>query len=551
MQVALALLPVLSLYTLKLLIEAVTGHTEIIPVIIAFGIIQFLQALATQYAVYIGTLQQQLLTDHLSAQVLEKATGVAYSYYENPAYHDRLHLAQQQSLFKAAALPASLNSILTNSLSVLFLAGFLFTLEPLFAALFVLLSLPLAVVKWYSGHALVKTDHRLAKQEREAGYYHQVLSGVSFAKEVRLFGFAADFTGRFRRIRAYITAERKKQHSRWMLYSLIAETLEIVVMVSIFASLTKNAWEGTITIGVLVIYIQGFQRLQTTSRNFLQAVVQLFQQRVFLGDLFSFFNMPSVSRPGTKDQDLNGGLHISDLSFTYPGGSHPVLKDISIDCEPGQIIAIVGENGSGKSTLVKLMARLYELQSGRIQLGSNRLEDISEEIFRSKSAFVFQDFEKYFLSINDNIAFQTDVTAAQQQAIEAAAEMSGAASFIRTLPAGYHTKLGHIFHGGVQLSGGQWQKIAIARLFYKNADLIVLDEPTSALDAAAEFAIFDNIRKHKAGKIIVLITHRLYNLKIADHIYFLQNGRIAEEGSFSELVQSNGFFREMYDKQQL
>lgn len=560
LQFAMALLPVVSLYYIKELIETLmSGTTQfdvVLKVLLAFGAVQLLLALASQYSTYINTIHQQKITDYLSNKVLNKATEVDYSYYENPAYHDTLHLAQHQSLYKATQLLNNFNALLVNSLSLLFLLLFFISLNSLFALLFIVLSVPLAIIKWYSGYALMQLERKFAPLEREANYLHQTLTGVSSAKEVRVFGFANTFIQKFKTIRQHILQGKTKLHRKLNFYSLIAQSVEIVAMVFIFGLLAKNTLEASITVAVFVVYLQGFQRLQSTSKNFLQALVQIFQQRIFLKDLFTFFDI-EVRRETTATLPFpkaKTGLNVQNLSFTYPQTSKSVLKSISLSCAPGEIIAIVGENGSGKSTLVKLLGRLYDVQSGTIKIGDTSLHDISNDSFREQSIFLFQDFEKYFLSIEDNIVLGENIADERNRdskRIERAATLSGAHGFISKLSKGYQTRMGRLFRGSEQISGGQWQKLALSRIFYKNTQLVIIDEPTSALDATAEFELFKNIKDELKEKMVILVTHRLYNLKIADYVYVMQEGSITEEGSFESLINKGGAFTKMYQAQKL
>jgi len=555
LQLMQALLPVIALYLIKLLIDSLLKPGQqfigIIELVAAFGLVQFLLAMATQYAAYINTMHEETLTDHLSAEVLNKAIEVDYAYYENPAYHDTLHLAQLQSLYKAPALLANFNSLLVNSLSLLFLVGIFATLNPLFALLFIGLSLPLALIKWYSGFALLRLERQFAPMEREAGYLHHSLTNVTYAKEVRVFGFGNAFIKKFNYIRRHIHDAKQKLNVKFTFYSLIAEAVEIIVMAIIFGLLAKHAWEKTITIGVFVIYLQGFQRLQSNSKNFLAAVVQLFQQRMFLQDLFTFFDIATNKNDAghLAFPQVNHSLSVHNLSFTYPQTTKQVLHNVSIECSPGKIIAIVGENGSGKSTLVKLLARLYDAEPGSIKIDDIDINDIAIDDFRTQSTFLFQDFEKYFLSVEENITLGNDNGNAK--AVKNAAILSGADDFISKLSQGYKTRMGRLFEGSEQISGGQWQKLALARIFYKESKLLVLDEPTSALDATAELELFKNVKDNSADKMVILITHRLYNLKIADHVYVMQHGRIAEDGDFDTLINKGGIFSQMYNAQKL
>lgn len=552
-----ALLPVVSLYLIKILVEKVTSKypfSEVLPVIVYFLAAQLLLAIVQQYSIYISTIFQLKLTDFLSQKVLGKAIEVDYNYYENPDYHDSLHLAQQQSLYRASTLLTSYNTFITAGFALLFLLLLFISMQSLFAILFIAFSLPLAIIKWYFGIATMQQERKLAPLEREANYLHYTLTGVSFAKEVRVFGFGNYFIEKFINIRRYIRLQKQQLNKRLTQYSLIAESIEIIAMAIIFALLAQEALSGAITLGLFVIYIQGFQSLQNNSKNFLQSVVQILQQRVFLQDLFSFLDIKIENKLHQKQPfpiELQE-LSVKNISFQYTPTSKQVLHNISLQCKKGQIIAIVGENGSGKSTLIKILAKLYEPNSGSIFWGNTELQCIDTAAYRENTVFLFQDFEKYFFTIEENIALGKNDSSKTSQSIKNAAELSGADKFISKLSKGYQTRMGRTFHGSEQLSGGQWQKLALARVFYRDdVSLIVLDEPTSALDTEAEFEIFKQIKDLAKDKMVILVTHRLYNLKIADYLYVMEEGRITEEGQFDELVNKNGTFTRLYNMQQL
>ncbi len=556
LQLLQAALPVVSLLFLKMIIEAVVQRQNSFRSILiqlgAWGCVQLLQVLVVNYTAYINNVQQQKLTDYLSQRVLHKATDVSYDYYEQPAYHDTLHLAQQQVVYKAPAILNSFNALILSSCTMVFLFIFLFTLKPLFALLFIVLALPLAFAKWYAGFMLTRLEREVSAKEREAHYLHHVLTNVSHAKEVRVFDLAAYFIDKFKAIRVFIFSRKRELYRRTSWYGIVAEMLEVIIITIIFGYLVKEAWFNMLAIGAFVIYWQGFQRLQTTSRSFLQGLVQMIQQSVFLRDLFSFFDLPVASQQTGSSgfPVVRDGLFVRNVSFHYPGAKKPALNNVSIRCAPGKIIAIVGENGSGKSTLVKLLARLYSLQSGTISMDNVDIASIDLSGFRANSSFLFQDFEKYFFSVGENIAFRELVTDEDMDVVRGAANLSGAHPFIERLSSGYATRMGTLFQGSEQLSGGQWQKLALARSYYRKAGLMVLDEPTSALDATAEYEVFQQLKKHVGEKMIILITHRLYSLKIADYIYFMKDGVISEEGTFAELLAAGGAFQEMHDRQQ-
>ena len=557
LQLIQAFLPVAALYFMKRMIEAVMhSQSTFYPVLLfifGYAAIQLLMVFASQYSAYIDIKLHYKITDQLSTRILQKAIDVDYEYYENPSYHDTLHLAQQQAAYKIPQLLKDFNTLILNALSLVFLIAFFFSIHALFGLSFLVVFIPLAIVKWHSGYKLLQLDKKFVPLEREANYLNLTLTGINQAKEVRVLGFGSDFIRKFINIRTYIQQEKTSMHARLTWYNLLAEAAEVIAISAVFILLAKYTWEKTITVAVFVIYLQGFQRLQGSAKSFLQALVQLFQQRLFMKDLFSFLDLEDSKTSSGADSFPSGekGLCAQHISFTYPGTEKQVLENISINCQPGKIIALVGENGSGKTTLIKLLARLYQIKEGSVTLNSTDIANIETSSFRANTVFLFQDFEKYFLSIEENITLGTDIDVDAESLVECAARQAQAHDFIIKLSNGYKTRIGRHFKESEQLSGGQWQKIALSRIFYRKAKLIVLDEPTSSLDPNAEFKVFENLKNNLKDQMIIIVTHRLYNLKLADYIYVLKDGQISQEGSFQKLADIDGEFRNMYNKQKL
>ena len=530
-----------------------TDFNRVLLFIMGYACTQLLIVLTTQYASYLDIKYQYKTTDQLSARILEKAIEVDYEYYENPSYYDTLHLAQQQATSKIPQLLRDFNTLIGSALSLVFLIVFFFTIHALFGLSFIIVFIPLAIIKWYSGYKLLQLDKKFIPLEREASYLNATLTGVNQAKEVRVFNFGHDFIKKFTNIRTLIQKEKTTMHARLTWYSLLAEAAEVIAISLIFILLAKYTWEKVITVALFVIYLQGFQRLQSSAKSFLQALVQIFQQRLFIKDLFAFLDLAATKiNAGIAvfpQGDMN--LDIKNVSFTYPGTTRRVLENVSLNCLSGKIIALVGENGSGKTTLIKLLAGLYDVKEGDIKLNETAISDIDMAGYRANSVFLFQDFEKYFLSIEENITLGTGTKEINNEAVERAARLAQAHDFIVKLSRGYKTRIGRHFKESEQLSGGQWQKIALSRVFYRDAKLIVLDEPTSSLDPNAEFKVFENLKNNLTDQVVIVVTHRLYNLKIADYIYVLKDGKISQEGDFETLTNADGEFRTMYNNQKL
>lgn len=550
-----SVVPVLSLYITKEIIDIITtpkGHdfNEIIKLVIGFCVLQLISSVCSQMATYVNSLYQQKVGDYLSKRVLDKAISVDFSYYENPIYHDTLHLAQQQAVFKAAQLLNGFSNLLMQFSSVIMIASMLAYYYWQYAVIIMLLSLPLFAVKWFFSRKSFTEETKLAKTERESNYLQQVLTGLSYAKEVRLFGFGKEFISRYSALRKYLFEQRKSIQNKQNFYSVIIEAGEIVLVGFIFLSLAKNTWKQLITPGLFVIYLQGFQKLQSGTKSFLTALVQLFQHRMFIDHLFQFLAIPekNANEVVVPFPVKPSKLEIKNLHFSYPDTKREILKDISLSCEKGQIIAIVGANGSGKSTLVKLLGKLYDYKEGSIAIDSIPLKNIDKETFRENSVFLFQDFEKYFMSVGESISLGSKEKINIEK-LKEAVKNSGANVFIDKMKKGFDTKLGRTFWMGEQLSGGEWQKLALARLFYRDADLVVMDEPTSALDAFSESELYNSLRVWGKEKMIILVSHRLFQLKKADVIYVMKNGCIVEKGDFDTLIAQKSYFCEMFEDQ--
>ncbi len=554
----LAITPLILLYLTKRLIDLIsTGNlssNELITLICFFAGTQIFTSIIGQLSEYTSTLFQQKVSDRFSARIIQKASRVDYTYFEQPEFHNTLHLAQQQALYRVGQLMPAINSLIASGLSLVFLIVFFISIKAYFLLAFIVLAIPISINKWIQGKRLSNLEFTLAPKEREANYFFQILTGIQWAKENRSFQFGEAFGNRMRGLREHIASLKKNIQRAAMGKNILFDILEIGLMTAAIGYLSWQTMAKLMTLGVFVIYLQGFQRMQSSSKSFFQSILQLFQLRIFFQHLFDFFALPETSDKEDSKENFPEAIHslqLKNISFTYPNATTPILHDISMNARAGQIVAIVGENGSGKSTLVKLLAKLYRPDVGRFEINGISFDNIKSSAFYEHSAFFFQDYEKYFIEAGQNIHFNVEKITEDESATKAAAEQSGADEFIQNLSSGYQTKLGSVFQGSEQLSGGQWQKLALARIFYKEAKLIVLDEPSSALDAFSELRLYEEIKKNNQDKIVILISHRLYNLKLADHIYVMQDGKILEDGTFNTLINQEGLFQQMYEKQRI
>ena len=552
-----SLLPLVQLYLVKTLIDMISqtmpDPKQIVALVAFFAGLQLVTGLINQYANHLEQLFSQKVADVFSMKIIQKASLVSYAHFENPAFHNNLHLAQQQARFRIVQLLPAINASITNALSLIFLVLFFLSIKAYFFVALFVLAIPISLNKWLQGKRATDLEFSLAPKERESGYLFQLMTGIQWAKELRTYHFGKAFQQKFQSLRADINQRKNTNQKTSLRQNLLAELLEVVALGLAIGYLALKTIAHTIGLGTFVLYLQGIQRMQSSAKAFFQSLLQVFQLRSFVRDLYDFFelgedNVPVAIQDFPKHLDQ---LKIESLSFGYPNQNHVLLNNINLEASRGQIIAIVGENGSGKSTLVKLLAGFYEPDQGNINLNGIPLREICKTEFYQNSCFFFQDYEKYFLTAGQNIHFDYHPSDETEQQMQMASQQSGAAAFIEKLSKGYETKMGSIFEGSEQLSGGQWQKLALARLFYKDAQFVVMDEPSSALDAFAELNLYTTIKNAVKNKIVLLISHRLYNLKMADKIYVMQEGKIIQVGSFDHLIAEEGLFKSMYEKQRI
>ena len=552
----LAAVPVLILYCTKQLLDQILEAKKLDATSLNYlwilGGIYLLNIIIQQIQSFISFSNQHQVSAYFSEKILRKSTRIPFEFNENSDYQNSLHLAQQQSLYKIPQVYQVLQSVLVSSFSLLALISYFFKLLSDYAWWIILLAIPLSTINWISGNAHAHLDKKLVKQEREANYLHQILVGVNYAKEVKTLNVGAKLIARFTTFKEFIFQKKRSLQLKISFFSGLAEVLEVVVILYVMYQLIDLAIAKVIGISVLVIYLQGLQRVQSTLKSFLQSWVQLLQQRMFLKDLFDYLDLQEEKRDIKHfDKRLTNFLEIKDLSFQYPESEKWVLKNIQFEIQKGEIIAIVGANGSGKSTLVKLLAGLYVPSSGELRWKNQLIHQIDSAVFANESTIVFQDFEKYYVSIQEFLELGWEGENSGEVRIKNALNLADAMDFVDDFPRKYHSTLGRIFGSGEQLSGGQWQKLVIARAFFRNTPLWIFDEPTSSIDAIAEAKIFEHIKAESSDKVSIIITHRLYNLKFADRILVMDQGKIVEQGTFEELKSNSVLFNQLYEQQKV
>jgi ATP-binding cassette subfamily B protein len=555
--------PLLPLYLMKLTVDAVTAAQAAPDKGAAFkhvlllgglmGAVTLFASLIRLIAGVVSEWQAFIVTDHMNDVLLAKSIEVDLEFYESARYYDTLHRAQREAPSRPLSIVNGLVYIGQNGISLLAIAVLLFSFHWIIAIiLFFAVISGTAVRLKYTGQ-MYRWQREQTATERQAGYLNWMLTDISHAKEIRLFDLGPLFIRRFRDIRRKLRKGRLAITRRRSISDFAAQTLATAVIYSLYAYLVYQAIGGKITYGELVMYYQAFQRVQGSIQGILGNLAGLYEDNMFLSNLYEFLDLkrtviePVQARP--VPQPMQRGIVLNHVSFQYPAGTRKVFEDISLTIRPGEVVALVGENGSGKTTLIKLLCRLYDPTGGTITIDGIDLRQFETKALRREIAIIFQDYAHYNLTARENIWFGNTTLPPDHERVIAAARRSGADDVIRVLPHGYETILGKRFEHGEELSIGEWQKVALARAFMRDAQIIVLDEPTSSMDAKAEYEVFQSFRPLVSGRTAILISHRFSTVRMADRIYVLKHGSIIEGGTHEELINRRGVYADLFEKQ--
>ncbi len=555
------LLPVVIVYLVRYLVDSVvavigTGASTGSGVALVAGLLvgcllltEVLQSLLE----WVRTAQSELTRDHISALVHAKSAAVDLAFYESPDYHDHLHRARDEASSRPLALLESLGRLLQNSITLAAMAAVLLPYALWLPLALVGSTLPALVVAlrfdWrYHGWWQHTTGMR-----RWADYYDWMLSNPDGAAEVRLFGLGQHFQQAYQTLRRRLRSERLQLIQRQMFARMGAGVGGVVIGGAALVWMVGRAIQGVVTLGDLALFYQAFQRGQDLMRSLLGDVGQIYSNSLFLSHLFAFLDLkPQIVDPPAPipmPTRLREGIAFHNVTFRYPGSERMALDAFSLTIPAGQIVAIVGANGAGKSTLTKLLCRLYDPEAGRITIDGTDIRRFAVADLRRMLTVLFQMPMPYHATAADNIALGDVAQTVSRQAIVQAARNAGADTAIDRLPRGYDTLLGKWFAEGTELSGGEWQRLALARAFLRQAPVILLDEPTSFMDSWAEADWFARLRTLAAGRTALVITHRFTIAMRADTIHVLHDGQIVESGSHTELLALGGRYAESWAAQ--
>ncbi len=520
------------------------------PALMMAGLL-LLAELLQMCAEWTRTVQSEFMQDHIARLVHEKSVSLDMGFFERSDYYDQLHLARSDASTRPLAILESSGSALQNGITLAGMAAVLTRYGVWLPPALLLSTLPAfyAVVVAGRRHHGWWNDSTVLR--RRIQYFDTLLTDPFYAGEVRLFGLGAHFQSMYHTLRARFRTERLQIVLEQFRTRLAAEFLALLISAAMIGWMLYRALLGAVSLGDLALFYQAFQRGQTLVRTLLGNFGQLYTNSLYVSNLFHFLGLTSQISDGSDavqaPVSVRSGITFNNVSFRYPGSVDYSLKDFSVMIPAGKVVAVIGENGAGKTTLLKLVARFYDPEVGNIEVDGIDVRRISLDSLRRMLTFMFQVPGHYQFTVRENIGL-ADLAAADDSRIEDAARSAGAEQLIRRLPQGYDNLLGRLFPGGVELSGGEWQRIALARAFAREAPIMLLDEPTSAMDSWAEADWYERLKTHSRGRTVLLATHRLSIARRADLILVLKGGQIVESGAHHELLARTGPYRQSWNR---
>ncbi len=492
------------------------------------------------------------LGQRVNVMILEKALTLDLAQFEDSEFYDKLTRARREASSRPLSLVMRTFGLAQNGVSIVSFGTLLIQFSPWAVAILFLAGLPafLAEAK-FSGDAFRLFRWR-SPETRMQMYLETVIAREDHAKEVKLFGLGPLLLERYRNIFHKLYKEDRDLTIRRDSWGFGLGLIGTLALYGAYAWIALTTIAGRITLGQMTMYLMLFRQGQSAVSASLSAISGMYEDNLYLSTLYDYLETPVPPLKGSeiRGTDAADGIRFEHVSFTYPDADRPALEDISLHIRPGESLALVGENGSGKTTLIKLLTRLYQPTAGRILLDGRDLATWEETALRQRIGVIFQDFARYQLKVGENVGAGDVRHFEDEPRWREAGDKGMATPFVDTLPQGYGTQLGKWFKEGRELSGGQWQKIALSRAFMRSqADILVLDEPTAAMDAGAEATVFEHFRNLTRNRIAILISHRFSTVRMADQIVVIRDGRIIERGSHDELMQLDGHYAHLFKLQ--
>jgi len=553
MTVGAAGFPLAVAYVGKIIIDAiVAGQLHLTLVWIGVeGLVVVVQSAVQRLLFLSQTLLGAKLGADVNILILEKAVQLDLQHFENSEIYDQLTRARQQASVRPVAMVTDTLQLIQNALTFLGYLGLLLSFSYWIVLGLIIASIPATISEMRFSNTAFRMRTRRSPESRKLNYLEYVLATDEHVKEVKVLGLSDLFLNRYRELAYLFFKEDQSLSIRRSIWAYGLSLLATVMFYGCYLYLGFSAATGAITLGYLMLYIVAFRQGQQAFQSGLTAVGNMYESNLYMSNLFDFLSIPTTHHqaipflpPTAKSEE---GIRFEDVGFMYAGKPNWALRHISLFIPKGQSLALVGHNGAGKSTFIKLILRLYTPTEGRILLDGINLQDWPTAQLHHRMAVVFQDFNEYQLTVKENVGVGNVDLLSDTTAIKTAIDMGGMADVITELPEGIDTQLGRWFNKGMELSGGQWQKVALSRGFMRSdADILILDEPTAALDAMAEKVIFDRFTALTKGKTSLVISHRFPTVRTADWIVVIEGGQIIEQGTHEGLIEKDGTYAKLF-----
>lgn len=525
------------------------GYGPAVPYIIALAAAIGIVGVANTARAEVQYTLNELVSRYTMGRVIEVSTAVDLMAFETPAFHDR----QQRALINATARPLQMTNgmlgLFGALLSAIGISLALLAIQPLFLALVAVSFVPIWLVTITASRAMYRYAVDQTERDRRRLYLQMILTNKETAKEIRVYDNEGFLRARYDDLYARRIADLREVVRRRIRRGMTGSVATGVLTGAALGLIVVFLSDGSLSLADAGAAAGGIILLAAQLQGIAQSAGSLYESSLFIRDFTTFIEMLPTMLSHHGDDPVPPSFDVvtaRDVAFTYPSRTRPSLHGVSIDLPRGQVVALVGENGSGKTTLAKLLAGLYPPSSGTVAWDGVDIATFAPTQLRPRIAVLFQDFVRYHLSAMENIGFGNHALADDEAAVRQAAGAAGADAFLSGLPHGYATLLGPEYYGGSDLSGGQWQRVALARAFLRDAQLIILDEPTAALDPRSEAELYGRVRELFAGRTVLLISHRFASVRLADHIYVLEDGRVIEDGDHESLMRRSGAYAEMF-----
>lgn len=495
------------------------------------------------------SLLRALMGQRVNVLILEKALTLDLRQFEDSEFYDKLTNARREASVRPLSLVSRTFGLVQSALSLITYGILLVNFSVWAVVVLILAAMPVFIAETkFAGEGFRLFSWR-APETRQQNYLENLLAREDFVTEVKLYQLGEMLLERYRNLFDQLYGEDRDLTLRRGLWGYLLSLVSTAAFYLAYAWIVLETVLGKISLGDMTLYLTVFRQGQSTFSNALTSIGGMYEDNLYLSNLYDFLEEKVPKSWGKATIGLNpqDGIRFENVSFTYPGSSKPALTNISLHLKPREKLAIVGENGSGKTTLIKLLTRLYTPDSGRIFLDGLDLQEWDVDVLRRRIGVIFQNFVRYQFTVGENIGVGDVEHLENKTRWQTAAQKGMAQSFIDQLPQSFQTQLGRWFKGGQELSGGQWQKIALSRAFMRSqADILVLDEPTSAIDAQAEFEIFNHFRAITQNQMVLLISHRFSTVRMADKILVIENGEVIEQGTHEELLQLGGRYAKLF-----